>query len=147
MDHSQRQASQEFARGAVAVDEMARTLREIALGPAAQGWAVDGISCVASDGQGIFFECVAHRETIAARYIHLRDGSELVGRIHFCALRLDGSAGESLLAITLRADGEVSCPDGERWDLGPKNNPDYDRIRSHLWHQILAAVQRALPAA
>ncbi|NRR30183.1 hypothetical protein HSX11_08270 [Oxalobacteraceae bacterium] len=146
MDVKEREAARKLASHSFALDAIATSLATTVLVQVMPGTEIQGFDIKKTERPGALFECTAHRETVAAQYVHVRDGDDVAGRIHFCKVKLDGTIGDSLLAITVRANGDVEFPDGEDLDLWPKNNPDPNQVRRTISYQVLRAIQANLAA-
>lgn len=147
MDGKEREAARKLASHSSALDTIATSLATMMLGPIQPGIDVVGFGIQKTERPGALLECTAHRETVAAQYVHVRDGDDIAGRIHFCKVKLDGTIGDSVLAVTVRANGDVEFPDGDSLDIWPENDPDPNQVRRSISYQVLRAIQATLAKA
>ena len=144
MDVKEREGARKLASHSSALDTIATSLATMMLGQAQLGTDIVGFDIQKTERQGALLECAAHRETVVARYVHVLDGDDIAGRIHFCKVELDGTIGDSVLAVTVRANGDVAFPDGDSLDIWPQHGPDPNQVRRAISYQVLRAIQATL---
>jgi hypothetical protein len=147
MEPLQREAVRRLANSSFAVDQIVENFKEMALTPMPVGAEILGFSIQRSKDAAALFECVGHRVTLSAQYAQIRVGKEIAARISFCRVNGKEGLGESLLVATLNANGDVTFPDGDTFDIWPQNDPNPTMFRFHLSCQVLRAIQEALPSA
>jgi hypothetical protein len=144
MNNKEREDIALLARKGVGVDKIKDMLVGCLFAEPAPGSKIPGIKFTKTAQPALLFEVNAHHVTMLARYVHRSENNEIVGRVYFCRQQLDGSVGDALLQVEIRANGDVEFPDKEALNLWPQNDPNPDDIRIAVSYQLLKATQSSL---